>query len=162
MLDEIDLKILALIQRSARTPNAEIARQVEMAPSAVFARTRKLEDRGVIEGYETRLNPQVLGLRLVAFVCVHAEERPGQPDTGRLLAQIPEVQEVYRVAGEDGYLVKVRTRDADALGRLLRQQISTIPAVRATKTAIVLETLKEERHLPLEEPAPAARPFRVA
>ena len=162
MIDEIDLKILSLIQKSAKTPNAEIARHVEMAPSAVFARTRKLEDRGVIEGYEARLNHRALGLKLVAFVCVYAEEGPGQPDTGQLLAGIPEVQEVYRVAGEDGYLVKVRTTDAEALGRLLQEQVNAIATVRSTKTAIVLQTLKEGRQLPLEEPAEGDRRFRVA
>ncbi len=162
MIDDIDLKILSLIQKSARTTNAEIARQVEMAPSAVFARTRRLEDRGVIEGYEVRLNPQALGLNLVAFVSVLTEERRGQPDTGQLLAQIPEVQEVYRVAGEDGYLVKLRTTCAEALGRLLQEQINTIAAVRSTKTAIVLQTLKEERNLPLAAPAEGVRHIRVA
>lgn len=150
MIDEIDLKILSLIQRSAKTPNAEIARQVEMAPSAVFARTRKLEHRGVIEGYEARLNAQALGLKLVAFVCVHTEERPGQVDTGQLLARIPEVQEVYRVAGEDGYLTKVRTTDAEALGYLLQEKV----------TAIVLQTLKEERQLPLEEQGCSPQRYR--
>ncbi len=162
MIDEIDLRILSLIQRSAKTPNAEIARQVEMAPSAVFARTRRLEDRGVIEGYEARLNARALGLKLVAFVCVYTEERPGQPDTGELLAGVPEVQEVYRVAGEDGYLVKVRTTDAEALGRLLQEQINAIATVRSTKTAIVLQTFKENRQLPLEEPAEDAQRIRVA
>jgi Lrp/AsnC family leucine-responsive transcriptional regulator len=161
-MDEIDLRILSLIQQSARTSNAEIARQVEMAPSAVFARTRRLEDRGVIEGYEARLNPQALGLNLVAFVCVHTEERPGHPDAGQLLAGMPEVQEVYRVAGEDGYLVKVRIADADALGRLLRERINAIPSVRSTKTAIVLQTLKENRQLPIGQPAESARRIRVA
>lgn len=162
MLDEMDLKILSLIQKSAKTPNAEITRQVEMAPSAVLARTHRLEDRGVIEGYEARLNPWALGLKLVAFVCVYTEERPGQPDTGQLLTGIPEVQEVYRVAGEDGYLVKMRTTDAEALGRLLQEQINLIATVRSTKTAIVLQTLKEERHLPLEEQSEAPRRYRVA
>lgn len=162
VIDEIDLKILALMQESARTPNAQIARQVEMAPSAVFARTRRLEDEGVIEGYEVRLNAKALGLELTAFICVRTEEGPGQPDTGQLLARIRGVQEVYQVAGEDGYLVKVRTTDAAALGRLLQEQVHAIGAVRSTKTAIVLQTLKEENRLPLEDPAEGTRRIRVA
>ena len=162
MIDAIDLKILSLMQKSAKTPNAEIARQVEMAPSAVFARTRRLEDEGVIEGYEVRLNPRALGLNLVAFIWVQTEERPGQPDTGQVLAQLPEVQEVYQVAGEDGYLVKVRTADAAALGRWLQEGVHAIGTVRSTKTAIVLQTLKDQRNLPLEEPAAGSRHVRVA
>lgn len=161
MIDDIDLKILALMQQGARTTNAEIARQVEMAPSAVFARTRRMEDQGVIEGYEVRLNPQALGLNLVAFVCVYTEQQPGQLPTGVLLAQLTGVQEVYQVAGEDGFLLKVRTTDAAALGRLLQERVHALPGVRSTKTAIVLQTLKEEHSLPLEDPA-AARHIRVA
>lgn len=162
MIDDIDLKILALMQQGARTTNAEIARQVEMAPSAVFARTRRLADQGVIEGYEVRLNARALGLNLVAFVCVYTEEHPGQPPTGVLLAQLPGVQEVYQVAGEDGFLLKVRTTDAAALGRLLQERVHPLPGVRSTKTAIVLQTLKEERRLPLEDPAAAVPRIRVA
>ena len=56
-IDEIDHRILEILQEKARVPNAEVARQVGMAPSAVLERIRKLEERGFIEGYEVRLNP---------------------------------------------------------------------------------------------------------
>ena len=57
MIDDISEKILTLLQQDARLSNAEIARQVGLAPSAVFERIRKLEERGVIRGYEAKLNP---------------------------------------------------------------------------------------------------------
>ena len=74
MIDEIDRQILNILQQNARTPNAEIARQVGMAPSAVLERIRKLETRGVIRGYEARIDPEALGLNLLAFVFVRAED----------------------------------------------------------------------------------------
>lgn len=150
MIDEIDMQILTMLQENARTPNAEIARQVGMAPSAIFERIRKLEARGIIQGYEARLNPQALGLGLLAFVFVRADERVGSMDTGALLAKIPEVQEVHHITGEDCYLVKVRTANTEALGRLLRDHFGTIEAVRSTRTTIVLSTLAESAKLPLE------------
>jgi Lrp/AsnC family leucine-responsive transcriptional regulator len=75
MIDEIDRQILSILQQNARTSNAEIARQVEMAPSAVLERIRRLEARGVIQGYEVRINPEALGLDILAFVFVRTTSR---------------------------------------------------------------------------------------
>lgn len=151
--DAIDRQILAILQDNARTSNAEIARQVGMAPSAVLERVRKLEERGVIEGYAARLSPRALGWGLVAYIFVRADEPLGQEDVGRVLADLPEVQEVHHVAGEDCYLVKVRTADPESLGRLLRERFGAIPSVRSTRTTVVLETVKESSSLPVPGPA---------
>ncbi|HEX7051695.1 MAG TPA: Lrp/AsnC family transcriptional regulator [Longimicrobiales bacterium] len=149
MIDEIDRNILAILQDNARTSNAEVARRVGMAPSAVFERIRKLEERGVIEEYAARLEPRALDRKLLAFVFVRAEEGVGATETSASLAAIPEVQEVHHVAGEDCFLVKVRVADTEALGRLLRERVGAIPAVRSTRTTIVLETVKETMALPV-------------
>ena len=149
MIDAVDAKILNIIQQNAKTTNAEIARQVDMAPSAIFERIKKLEANGMVSGYHARLNPRELGLGLLAFVFVRAEDKGTELDTGELLTKIPEVQEVHHIAGEDCYLVKVRTRDTEALGRLLREQFSAIPTVHSTRTTIVLNTLRESSEIPL-------------
>lgn len=152
MFDEIDWRILTVLQANARTPNAELARQLGMAPSAVHERIRKLEERGVIAGYESRIAPKAVGLGLTAFVFVRSDERSGAVETGRLLAEMPEAQEVHHVAGEDCYLVKVRARDTDDLARLLRERFGVIPGLRSTRTTIVLGTLKESARLALVHP----------
>ena len=153
MLDEIDIQILEIIQQSGRINNTDIARQVGMAPSATLERTRKLEKRGVIQGYEARLNPCQLDLKLLAYVFVRTDETLHDDPTGQALAMIPEVQEVHHVAGEDCYLVKVRTSSPASLGRLLRHTFGAIPSVVSTRSTIVLETLKEVSHLPLRPSA---------
>lgn len=150
MIDVTDLQILTILQSNARTPNAEIARQVGMAPSAILERIRKLEQRGVIQGYEARIDPRALGLGLLAYVAVRTDERVGDECAGERLARIPEVQEVHHVAGEDCYLLKVRVRDAKALGRLLQDQIKAVEPVRSTRTTVVLDTLRETSLLPLD------------
>ncbi len=149
MLDEIDAKILTIIQQDARISNAEIARQIGMAPSAIFERIRKLEAQGVVTGYETRLSPQALDLRLLAFVFVNTREVNGA-ETGEILADIPGVQEVHHVAGEDCYLLKVRVADTEALGKLLRERIHILKSVTSTRSTIVLHTIKETAELPIE------------
>jgi Lrp/AsnC family leucine-responsive transcriptional regulator len=154
MIDGTDASIVTILQSNARTSNAEIARQVGLAPSAVFERIKKLEERGVLEGYAARVNPKAVGLPLLAFVFVRADEKPGEDRVGARLAAIPDVLEVHDVAGEDCFLVKVRAADTDALGRLLRERIGAIAGITSTRTTIVLETVKESATLPIETPAP--------
>ncbi len=148
-IDETDQAILAMLQDNARVANAEIARRVDMAPSAVFERIRKLEDRGLVRGYEARLGARELGWGLVAYVFVRTADRPGADSTGQVLAELPEVQEVHHVAGEDCFLLKVRAPDTEGLGRVLRERIGVIPTVTSTRTTIVLGTLKDTARLPV-------------
>ena len=154
MIDEIDAQIVNILQSDARTSNAEIARQLGMAPSAIFERIRKLEARGVVQGYHAQINPRALDLGLLAFVFVRADERPGAGDAGAALAGIPDVQEVHHIAGEDCYLVKVRVANTEALGHLLRDCFGRIESVHSTRTTIVLSTLKETASLPVTAAQP--------
>lgn len=151
MNDDIDTKILTMLQDDARVSNAEIARRLGMAPSAVLERVRKLEARGAILGYETRVNPRAVNAGFLAFIFVRSEGILSNHAVGVALAAIPEAQEVHNVAGEDCYLVKARVASPEALGRLLRERIGTIPTVSSTRSTIVLETLKETSRLPLAE-----------
>lgn len=152
-LDSVDRRILALLQRNARTPNAAIARQLGMAPSAILERIRKLEERGVITGYHARLEPRALDQGLLAFIFVRTSGGPGHAGADAEIAAIPGVLEVHHVAGEDCYLVKVRSADTESLARLLRQGLGSIGAVRSTRTTIVLDTVKEDPALLLDGPA---------
>ncbi|PYR77546.1 MAG: Lrp/AsnC family transcriptional regulator [Acidobacteria bacterium] len=143
MIDEIDSKIIELLQDNARIAQADVARAVGLAPSAVLERIRKLETRGVIRGYTALVDPRTLGQGMLAFVSVRTEESPGDDSVARALAQCPEVLELHHVAGDDCYLLKVRARDAEHIGHLLRHRFGRIPGVRSTRTTIVLETVKE-------------------
>lgn len=148
MINTIDIKILNIIQNDARISNAEIARQVDLAPSAVLERVRKLEERGVIRGYATDIDASEVGFGLTAFVFVRTNEW-GSP-TDKLLANIPEVLEVHDVAGEESYLLKVRAKNTEELALLLREKIRAVPNVLLTRTTVVLQTIKETTALPLE------------
>ena len=149
MIDDLDLKILGILQADGRTSHAEVARQVGLAASAVYERVRKLEERRILRGYRARLDPDALGKRLLAFVFLRAEEAGSSNEVGDALARIPEVLEVHHVAGEDCYLAKVRTADTESLGRLIRERFRALPHVQSTRSTIVLETVKEELALPL-------------
>lgn len=154
MIDKIDREILTILQGNSRTSNAEIARRIGMAPSAIFERIRKLEERGVIGGYRAELDPKVLGLGLAAFIMLRTKDTAWKSQAAERLKQIPEVQEIHCVAGEDCYLLKVRVADTNDLMRLMREKFSeTESYVTSTQTIIVLETIKETTALPLTRDA---------
>lgn len=149
MIDDISLEILKILQEKARIPNVEVSRQVGLAPSAVLERIRKMEKQGVIDGYEVRLNPQRFASSQIAFVQVTVREQPDGQNIGEQLAEIPQIQEVHYIAGEDCYLIKIRAADTVELGRLLRTRVAAIPGVLATRTAPVLATYKETARIPI-------------
>lgn len=149
MINEKDKKITNILQEDARTSNAEVARQLDMAPSAIHERVKKLESKGVIRSYETRVDHKALGLNLVAFVSVKTSDHDLNMVVGEQLAKIPEVQEVHSITGDDCYLIKVITKDPESLGILLRDKIGSIDNVSWTRSSIVLGTLKETTKLPL-------------
>jgi Lrp/AsnC family leucine-responsive transcriptional regulator len=147
-MDEIDLKILSLMQPNSCLTNNELAKKVNMAPSAVLERIRKLEQKGIIEGYPTRINPDALELKLLAFIFIKSSEGPGNASVAKQLTKIPEVLELHHIAGEDCYLVKVRAKDPLSLLQVMREKFKS-PNILSTKTTIVLETLKETNQLPI-------------
>lgn len=129
--------------------NVEIAREVGLAPSAVLERIRKLEQSGAIKGYSALVDAKVLGHGMLAFVAVRTADRPGEDRIARSLARMPEVLEVHHVAGDDCFLIKLRARDAEHVGELLKKKIGAIPGVHSTRTTIVLGTEKETPVLPV-------------
>jgi Lrp/AsnC family leucine-responsive transcriptional regulator len=147
LLDDVDLKILELMQANARISNADLARELEMAPSAVLERVKKLEQKKVILQYNASINPLAVNQKLLAFIFIKVKDSGSDSKIAASMAKIPEVQEIHHVAGEDCFLVKVRTEDSASLMELMRKSLKTIPDVLSTKTTIVLETVKEQQQL---------------
>ena len=151
MIDDTDRIILFLLQEDARISNAEIARRVRMAPSAVLERIRGLKREGVIMEFTTRLDPQAVDCGLLAFVAIKTNEKRARWDVGKMISGIPEVLEVHDIAGEDCYLVKLRTRDTESLYQLLKEKFGGNEAITSTKTTIVLRTAKDTTKLPFKK-----------
>jgi len=149
MIDATDLELLGRLQSDARISNAELARSLGMAPSAILQRVRRLEERGVIQGYLTRIDPGEVDRALVAFIHLRTNETLMDSEIPREVARLPGVLEVHDVAGEDCYLVKVRVADTDALHELIRRGIGAVAGVVSTKTTIVLKTHAERFELSL-------------
>jgi Lrp/AsnC family transcriptional regulator, leucine-responsive regulatory protein len=141
-LDRIDHQILCLLRRDGRMSHAAIAKEVGLSGPAVHERVRKLEQRGVICGYAPVLDPHALDRSHVAFVQVSLLDGSEFANDEAIVARIceePDVLEFHRIAGEDCYLVKVRTATNKELEQVLRR-IRMIRGVAKTRTTIVLST----------------------
>ena len=159
MIDDIGFKILTILQNKARIPNVEVARQVNMAPSAVLERIRKLENQGYIDGYEVRLNPKRFNRAMVAFLDIDLQDPGFRTPVADALARITAIQEVHFIAGPDRFLVKLRVADAADLDHLLQHAITPIEGLARIATHIVLATTKETAKIPIaEEPRDTGGP----
>src|SRR4030095_768825 len=98
---------------------------------------------GVIQSYNTRINPLALDQKLLAFIFIKSNESFGNMTLAEDISNLVEVQEVHHIAGEDCYLVKIRTTDSQSLVQWMREKLGKLPGIVSTRTTIVLETLKE-------------------
>jgi Lrp/AsnC family transcriptional regulator, leucine-responsive regulatory protein len=152
-LDGVDRRILELLRQDGRMSHAAIAKAVGLSGPAVHDRVRKLEQRGIIAGYTCVLDPEALGRLHVAFVMVTLSEGNEFAADDPIVARIceePDVLEFHRIAGEDCYLVKIRTATNKDLERLLRR-IRSIRGVARTRTTIALSTELEKPTIEVPE-----------
>lgn len=145
-LDDIDRRILDLLQRDARMTNAAIAAEVGLTAPSVFERVRKLEQRGVISGYTVKIDPAALDKPLTAFIRLTAAFDERYESGLRTISEDPDVLECYAVAGEDCLVLKTRCGSPSDLENLLGRIRSCITVQRSV-TMIALRALKENAPL---------------
>lgn len=150
-LDRIDRRILGHLQGHARASNLELAQAASLSPAQCLRRHRRLEEAGVIGGYETRLVAARLGLAVTAFIHVsmergHVRELQKFKDH---LGSLPEVQECYSVTGDFDYMLKVVARDLPALSRFLMDTLMRLPGVAAVRSSVCMDEIKCTSALPL-------------
>jgi Lrp/AsnC family transcriptional regulator, leucine-responsive regulatory protein len=143
-LDRTDRRILALLQADGRLSNLKLAEAVNLSPTAVLERVRRLTRDGYILGYEARLDPAKLGAGLMVFVEVLLDRTVQDVmDTFRASVQVrPEILECHLVAGGFDYLLKTRVADMAAYREFIGSVIWTLPGVRETRTYVVMEEVK--------------------
>ena len=148
-LDRTDRRILAQLQDDGRISNLKLAEAVALSPTAVLARVQRLTREGFIQGYEARLNPQLLGAGMLVFVEVLLDRTtPNVFDAFRAAVQAhPEILECHMVAGGFDYLVKTRVADMDAYRNFAGTVLWQLPGVRETRTYAVMEEVKNSTKL---------------
>lgn len=149
-MDKTNLHILRILQEKARIPNVEVSRLISLAPSAVLERIRKMEKQGIIEGYEVRLNPERFNRSQVSFIHLYLAPGSDREQAAQLLTDRDEIQEVHFIAGDDCFLIKVRSAGTAELDALLQELTALIHGLQSTRTSVVLSTHKETAQIPID------------
>jgi Lrp/AsnC family transcriptional regulator, leucine-responsive regulatory protein len=146
-----DARIVHALQRDGRRPYAELGAEAGMSGPSAHERVKKLEARGVIQGYTAVVDPRAVGYDILAFSWITQAPGTASHDLTDAFAGIPEIEECHHIAGEADYLIKVRARDTLDLERILRE-VQATPNVFQTQTDVVFSSGFERRplHLPIE------------
>ena len=142
MLDDLDIKILNILQPKGRTKRNELAEVVGLSIPSISDRLHKLEERGVIEGYFTKVNKKVFGYDIMVYILVMMESSKHYKGLISRVEKIPSIVECHSVLGEGSHLLKAVVKNSESLEKLLGD-IQSWPGVMSTKTTFVLSTIKE-------------------
>ena len=142
MLDDIDQKILEIIQKEGRTRRNELAERVGLSLPAVSERLRKLEEAGIIVGYFARLNHHLLGKDITAFILATVDSSKHYSSFVDHVSSQEDILECHAVTGEGTHLLKIRTANTSSLEKLLAK-IQSWTGITKTTTSIVLSSPKE-------------------
>lgn len=147
-LDEVDRKILKILQSDGRTALSEIARRLDMGSATIHERVNVLESEGYIREYRAVLDPELLDVDQVAFVRVTTTAGRFS-EVAERLAEEDRVQEIHEITGDSDLLLKVRVKEQSEITDLLTD-IGTYEGVEETSTDIALRSVKEKHTLTLE------------
>lgn len=142
MLDDLDIKVLKILQKKGRTKRNELADVAGMSLPAISERLNKLEEKKIIEGYFAKLNRKAFGYDIMAYILVMMESSKYYKSLISHVEKLPQILECHSVLGEGSHLLKAICKNTEALEKLL-SEIQSWPGVTATKTTFVLSTIKE-------------------
>jgi len=150
-LDEIDLQILRTLQRNAKLTTKELAEKVNLTPTPVFERQRRLERRGYIKKYVAILNPELLNQGLLVFCKVKLKQINHEiaDQFMHRVQRIPEVTECYNTSGQYDYLLKVRASDMKQYQEFVLNKLGTIESVGSIESTFVMSEVKQSYGLNL-------------
>ena len=150
-IDNLDRSIISALQQDARISLHELSARVGLTSSPCWARIKRMEDDGVIEGYTVNVNAAKVGLADTVIVQVTLDDHSDEAlfEFGHALAMIPEVLEAFLVSGDYDYYLRIAVSDTRDYERLLRERLYKIPGIRHSKSSFVLRQLKQS-YIPLQ------------
>src|SRR5215217_6271897 len=146
-LDEIDRKILRILQSDSRLTNTELSERVMLSPTPCLRRVRRLEAEGYIQGYHAKVDRHKLGLAVMVFVQITLDQQveSALEVFEAAIQQRPEILSCYLMTGDNDYLLQVVVRDLDHYADLVRNHLSQIPPIRNIKSSFVLQQVVKDR-----------------
>ena len=152
-MDTLDRKILRALQKDARVKNADLARDLGVAPSTMLERVRRLEERGYFSGFKAIINPEKLGFGVQALISVSLGQHSTQTirPFEQAVKSIPNIMTCYHVTGRFDYILHIVAKNLKELGILVKEQIASLPGVGKTETFLVFSEIKNDNGYPLDE-----------
>ena len=149
MLDDVDLRLLALLQQNAKLTIKELAEQLSMTTTPIFERIKRMERDGVIERYVALVNAEKVGRPLVVFCNVSMPDYTPEniAEFEETIRQMPDVLDAYHLAGTIDYQLKVVSCDIKQYAQFL-QQLAKLPMIRVHSSAIALYAVKQSTVVP--------------
>lgn len=143
-LDDVDRRIVTALHADARIPNSALAEVVGIAPSTCHGRVRRLQELGVIRGFHADIDPAAIGLSLQAMISVQlqASARARIRDFIGTIRQLPQVMDVYFLAGADDFILHVAARNTDDLRSFVVENLNADADVAGTQTSLIFEHLR--------------------
>ena len=139
-MDELDRDILVALQREGRKSNLALSRQLDLSPSAMLGRVRRLEESGAIRGYRAVVDPAALGITVQAMVVVklreHSEEAIREFEAA--VKGVLGVRACYHVTGQFDMVMVLALRDLDHLSQMIRVDLAKIPGVMQLETMLIM------------------------
>jgi Lrp/AsnC family transcriptional regulator, leucine-responsive regulatory protein len=139
-VDELDRDILVALQREGRKSNLALSRQLDLSPSAMLGRVRRLEESGAIRGYRAVVDPAALGITVQAMVVVKLREHSEQAiaEFEAAVKDVLGVRACYHVTGQFDMVMVLALRDLDHLSQMIRVDLAKIPGVMQLETMLVM------------------------
>lgn len=150
-MDEKNRQILEILQQDGRIAHTRLASIVDLSAPAVLARVRKLEEQGIIRGYQAVIDPAKVGHAVTSYVgvsIIHHQREPLEQIAERL-RNLPQVLEAYHLTGEIDYMLKVTVPNIEALEHFLMEDLARIPGLDKVHTSVVLSTVKSNSVIPV-------------
>jgi DNA-binding Lrp family transcriptional regulator len=151
-IDEIDKKILEILQLRAKITNARLSEEIGLSPAPTLERVKKLEQMGIITSYHAKLNTEKIGLGVTTFVLatLNGHNRTNIESFVEAINKVPEVIECHHITGAGDFILKVIAKDIASYQKLMLEKVSDIPQVNNMQSMVVLSTFKDSKVIPLD------------
>ncbi len=150
-IDDIDKKILEILQARAKITNARLSEEIGLSPAPTLERVKKLEQMGIISSYHAKLNTEKIGLGVTTFVLatLTGQNRANIEGFIEQIEKIPEVIECHHITGAGDFILKVIAKDIASYQKLMLEKVSDIPQVDNMQSMVVLSTFKDSKVIPV-------------
>lgn len=152
-LDEIDKKILSILQQNGRIPNNKLAEKVGLTTTPTLERVKRLEREGIIKGYGAQVDPEAIDKGLVVFCSLRlaVHQMHTLDEVCEEINSMSEIQACYHITGDSDFLLKIVVKDMPAYEKFMHDKLTRLPGIERIYSNIVLSTKKENYHLPIDE-----------